>query len=198
MSVASGRQEELDHRRDEAIARAIAEWNDSGQRADLAVLVAEQLEAYSADYCVVCHYKRKARAGDVRPFGHEPGHLTPLAEIVKLPKGASMVDLPESGAIYVKVLTELRLAGDHGLTDSELSERAEIYKDTCKAARNALMGHGWVKASGVTRPSPRLRPMNVWLLTDAARDALAHRAPEASIALSSDGEGVPTLFPLAS
>lgn len=113
-----------------------------------------------ADYCRVCCYKRK------RPTG-EP---IPVSELVDLDDITAHLDEPALRRTHVTRVIDALVNGD--LTDVELAEQTSLYLDSAKACRANLMAGGWVEASGDKRMSPRNRPMTVWQLTDAARQAL--------------------------
>ena len=67
-----------------------------------------------------------------------------------------------------------------GHTDEELERRLKAKHTTVSAARNHLVGVGWVEDSGFTRAGSSGRPAVVWRLTRAGRDALLDWAKAAS------------------
>lgn len=56
-----------------------------------------------------------------------------------------------------------------GLTDEELERRLRAKHTTVSAARNHLVGVGWLQDSGRRRKGSSGRPTVVWELTEAAR-----------------------------
>lgn len=80
------------------------------------------------------------------------------------------------------IVLQLSLASreQRGLTDEELERRLKAKHTTVSAARNHLVGVGWVEDSGFTRAGSSGRPAVVWRLTRAGRDALLDWAKAAS------------------
>lgn len=80
------------------------------------------------------------------------------------------------------IVLQLSLASreQRGLTDEELERRLKAKHTTVSAARNHLVGVGWVQDSGYRRNGSAGRPAVVWRLTRAGRDALLDWAKAAS------------------
>jgi hypothetical protein len=166
MSVTKQRQEEIDEIARQAVGFALEMAAEVG--ADPVQTVLDALREVSDDHCVLCYYKRKAGTGV--GYTSEPVSLTPLEEIIRLPQRDG-----DSGNLHTRmshgvvILRRMYEVGERGQTDDELQEFTGIFHDSAKGMRANLMKHGWIKATGTKRNSPRERPMEVWVMTDLAR-----------------------------
>lgn len=77
--------------------------------------------------------------------------------------------LPESGIIRRRVLDVIALAGEHGRTDQELEDELGLQRPTGGNRRGELMVGGWVRDSGLRRPTRSGKPAAVWVLTVEGR-----------------------------
>lgn len=79
------------------------------------------------------------------------------------------------------IVLQLSLASreQRGLTDEELERRLKAKHTTVSAARNHLVGVGWVQDSGYRRNGSAGRPAVVWELTPAATARVREMAQEA-------------------
>lgn len=145
-----------------AIERAL---NQDGPPSAAAILEALRLEG--ATHCPVCCYKRKGVTGEAGRF--DPDAVSRVALNPQRDGDGGGVDKREEQ--LTRVLRSLWEAGDHGLTDEELSRHARVFRLSAAAARSALLTAGWVRSvPRVKRRSDHGRPMTVWCLTpDAVR-----------------------------
>lgn len=78
------------------------------------------------------------------------------------------------------IVLQLALASreQRGLTDEELERRLKAKHTTVSAARNHLVGVGWVQDSGYRRTGSAGRPAVVWDLTPAGHTRMREIAQE--------------------
>lgn len=81
--------------------------------------------------------------------------------------------------IIAHVYGQMHLGAD-GCTDDEIQRSLILTHQTESAARNHLMGTGWIEDSGHRRPTRGRRDAIVWRLTPAALNQLREDAANAS------------------
>jgi hypothetical protein len=63
-----------------------------------------------------------------------------------------------------QVLDEIERSGQLGCTDKELEQRCKLSHETTSARRRTLVLKGFVKDSGLKRPTPSGRDATIWVL----------------------------------
>lgn len=81
--------------------------------------------------------------------------------------------------IIAHIYGQMHLGAD-GCTDDEIQRSLILTHQTESAARNHLMGTGWIEDSGHRRPTRGRRDAIVWRLTPAALNQLREDAANAS------------------
>lgn len=82
---------------------------------------------------------------------------------------------PRTGSVRLRVLTSIARAGTEGRTDQELEHRLDLARPSPGNRRGELVTGGWVRDSGLRRPTTSGNPAVVWVLTDSAQARLNMR-----------------------
>lgn len=102
--------------------------------------------------------------------GRSHGRETELA--------AAYAVTPKSGGARAQVLDAIAAADYWGRTDQELEDQLGMNRPTPGNRRGELVRGGWVRDSGVRRPTHAGNPAVVWVLTDEGRARLADRSAD--------------------
>ena len=98
-------------------------------------------------------------------------------------KAAARDNLPHRNSQRHRILEALAAAGEHGATDYELHLAAHVrLRNVAAKRRGELVDDGWVARAGSrTRPTDTDSAAQVWLITPAGRQALAHITEEENL-----------------
>lgn len=97
-------------------------------------------------------------------FAQQPyGGTAPFEAGSETSRAAAQAITPGAPTLRTLVLTEIGLAGGHGMTDKELEAKTNLGHETASARRRELVLLGLVRDSGQKRKTPSGRNAVVWV-----------------------------------